>query len=81
MPDPRVLVVEDDLELSAQICAHLRVIGCGLICGTEGHHLAEDLPPDLQRAARLHGLRLRFDGAEGGGLRVRLRGLLLAAGA
>lgn len=30
----------------------------------------------VQRAARLHGFSLRFDGAEGGGLRVRLRGPL-----
>ncbi|MFM2248081.1 MAG: hypothetical protein RL071_4156 [Pseudomonadota bacterium] len=47
MADPRVLVVEDDLELSAQICAHLRAIGCEVICWTEGHHIVEDMPPDV----------------------------------
>ena len=47
MSDPRVLVVEDDLELSAQICAHLRAIGCEVICWTEGHHIVEDMPPDV----------------------------------
>jgi len=45
MSEPRVMVIEDDRELSAQTGAHLRAMGCEVICWTEGHHIAEDMPP------------------------------------
>jgi DNA-binding response OmpR family regulator len=43
----RVLLVEDDLELAAQVQSHLEALDCEVITWREGHHIAEDFPPDV----------------------------------
>ncbi|HMV70236.1 MAG TPA: response regulator transcription factor, partial [Myxococcota bacterium] len=44
---PRVLVVEDDDALRAQIVGHLEAAGYEVIAWREGHHVHPDAPPDV----------------------------------
>ena len=44
---PRILVVEDDLQLGAQIVSHLEGAGFSCIWWREGHHVSPDAPPDV----------------------------------
>jgi signal transduction histidine kinase len=77
-----ITVLDDGPGIEAALLPSLLQRGARGDSARRGEPGGQGLGLDIvQRAARLHGYTLRFDGAEGGGLRVCLRGPLDAGGA